>query len=414
MDLEMKHTFQPVGQGLFYNGVVTFPNRRSYRWVYDCGTHSEKALVQREVARVVPEGRLDLLILSHFDADHVNGVADLVTAVGANTLMLPYMPLWNRLLLAFDQGLDPTDPITIFYINPAAYLASLEGEAPQRVIFVPRSDGGEPRPRGDDEPLDAPVGEDSERATDEFETVSTREAQRMADDFNAMAEAAQGIDLKMLRRGGSIKVRGLWEFVPYNDPKAAPSNKPAFEKAVSAKATDLLAAPGSDKAAKIIHDLKVAYDRYIGQRNRNRGSLFVYSGPIHDWPQRKFHAWRWAASSEAVLYEIFGHLGKKCGIMLTGDGTLENDNDFNHFTRWFQLGRMSRIAVLQVMHHGAENNTRPGRAVQIDPHIAVFSSDPSRKRPGHPHKKVVKDFSAYNPCLADQHAGVTVITRFTT
>lgn len=95
---------------------------------------------------------------------------------------------------------------------------------------------------------------------------------------------------------------------------------------------------------------------------------------------------------------------------MTGDGTLKDDDDFDGLYNWYKSARMSRIAVLQVMHHGSKDNTKPGRASQIDPLISVFSSDPYRKRPGHPDTEVIKDFMSHNPLQADQHTGVSILT----
>lgn len=418
--LVAQHTFHPVGQGLFFTGHIRVeseggPSQRIYRWAYDCGTHSARQLVKREVTRVKHEGRFNLLVLSHFDADHINGVADLIVGCGTDTVMLPYMPLWERLLIAFEQGLGAADELTFFFVNPAAYFASLGGEGFRRLIFVPRSDDGGSEPSAEGGPLDDFPTEGFEQP-DKFQTISDRDAERIANDTIEMAsitrQAAPSVRIEMLRQGGSAHVFGLWEFVPYNDPKAAPNNQPKFEDEVAAKAKKLLAAPNARDTVELLKDLKLAYDRHIGKSNRNRGSLFLYGGPIHHWEYSHFSLQRWSASDQTGQSRLEGLLNEKRAVFLTGDGTLKASDDFSRFYNWFRSERMARVAVFQVMHHGAADNTSPGRARQLDPRIAVFSSDPSRKRPGHPDGEVVKDFMAHNPQQADQHYGVWIQTAF--
>ena len=140
----VKHNFFPVGQGLFVAGSIEFwpppPKRRRrieidgyekppaqppYRWVYDCGSSTAKRLVTNAIADLkndCSDSRIDLLTISHFHNDHISGVVDLLKAIGAKTVMLPWAPLWHRLLIGFDQGLRADDPEILFFVDPVQYL----------------------------------------------------------------------------------------------------------------------------------------------------------------------------------------------------------------------------------------------------------------------------------------------------
>ncbi len=69
----------PVGHGTFLTGMVYDDDcpEKSFSWVYDCGSKRTKRIKEgiNDLHRweMWPE-RVDLLILSHFDDDHVNGV----------------------------------------------------------------------------------------------------------------------------------------------------------------------------------------------------------------------------------------------------------------------------------------------------------------------------------------------------
>lgn len=69
-------TFWPVGQGLFYTGIID-----DFTMVYDVGTLSKQTFLKKQIE--IFEGELDyyhqnkvidVLFLSHYDRDHINGI----------------------------------------------------------------------------------------------------------------------------------------------------------------------------------------------------------------------------------------------------------------------------------------------------------------------------------------------------
>lgn len=88
-----KFEFHPVGQGLFCSGELfslcdtSISNPRNlFRWVYDCGTSSKRSLLDEAIdqAFTAPlckqetEPTIDLLVISHFDKDHISGLPKLL------------------------------------------------------------------------------------------------------------------------------------------------------------------------------------------------------------------------------------------------------------------------------------------------------------------------------------------------
>src|SRR4051812_31918427 len=112
-----EYCFHGVGQGLFSSGAIfsCASGALKYEWVYDCGAlHDQTALYQRlsEFKKLSPpRDRLNLVTLSHFDMDHISGVCELLGYFKVNDLLLPYMPLWKRLLIAFQEGIEPTNDV---------------------------------------------------------------------------------------------------------------------------------------------------------------------------------------------------------------------------------------------------------------------------------------------------------------
>tara|TARA_R110000868_G_scaffold162329_12_gene393500 strand:+ start:21890 stop:23083 length:1194 start_codon:yes stop_codon:yes gene_type:complete len=384
-----------------------------FRWVYDCGTSSKPKFLNDQIDNLARHdtGVRDLLFISHFDKDHVSGVTRLIKRVGVRAVVLPYMPLWRRLLIAFDEGLSADDELLGFYRNPAAYLSDLE-QGPARIIFVGQEvgEGGEPGPVG--EPPAGPVLEVSEglegvRDPDpvkaDVDPSFESTVGDMRKDLEAMKRSARA-EVELLRCGGGLYALGLWEFIPYNDPCAAPRQE-KFEKFIEevTKASDVLIAGESTKTGMDpVKALERIYDSNIGYKNRNKGSLFVYAGPL-------------GAPEVAYRQDLIGSLNRhlawplvylapgRCGLLLTGDGDLSDDHAFDLLRRHMGPCRMGRIDVLQVMHHGSKKSSRPGRAAQMRPSMSVFCANPDDGRYNHPDAEVVRDFLRYGPTLVDQH-----------
>ncbi|MEH7249765.1 hypothetical protein V7114_23645 [Neobacillus niacini] len=76
-ELKSQFTFRNVGQGLFYTGKIG-----EFLLVYDCGSLSDNSLRYithsiEEFHNEVKTDKLGLLVISHFDNDHINGIPEL-------------------------------------------------------------------------------------------------------------------------------------------------------------------------------------------------------------------------------------------------------------------------------------------------------------------------------------------------
>ena len=136
--------FHPVGQGLFYSGRIN-----DFHFVYDCGTVSRKKYMNAAIdAYVRALGRngqrnrkpLDMLVISHFHGDHMNGVKDLLKRTkGVKEVVLPYLHPAERLLVAAEYAINnkldalPEDYIA-FLADPAAYFGGGEGSPEATIV----------------------------------------------------------------------------------------------------------------------------------------------------------------------------------------------------------------------------------------------------------------------------------------
>jgi len=434
----VRYAFHPVGQGLFASGALgncpsgwmgSKEGDVYFLWVYDCGTASAEALLENALDRfaggyVAKKQLLDLVVLSHFDRDHISGVVDLLGRFEVDVLLLPFVPFAQRIILAFHEGIAVDDALFSFFINPVGYLNEVGVRGVHRVVFVPPSDGEGPGPaeaRNDnpDQPaIDRwPEHEDSYRP--DFESGP------MPDDvFGAAGDEPKGKigSVSMLRPGSALRAASVWEFVPYNDETLALQPGEKWIGKVGTLRHQLLAEKQREKRAKLLVSLKDQYDEEFGanSRDRNQISLFLYAGPIGasaPYGCRANYGWTFEgdppfiASGELIRgWRAADRPGERAAVLYTGDGYLNTRIRIETLIRFVGNARISRTAVFQVMHHGANANWTPGVASAIGPWFSVFSSDPNHRGYRHPHAEVLRDFWLCGPVQVrdDSHAEIHV------
>lgn len=127
--LRCRFDFHPVGQGLFYSGVVNMHNNinNELAFVYDCGSMSTKKLHEPIASLCKQTKQLKFVIISHFHEDHINGIQELSSNLTIDTAILPYLHPAERLLTAAGYAIKNrlnsiTDDYISFISDPAAYL----------------------------------------------------------------------------------------------------------------------------------------------------------------------------------------------------------------------------------------------------------------------------------------------------
>ena len=420
----VQYTFHGVGQGLFASGALgTYRHGYwmgeeiddvKFRWVYDCGTASGNAIMDATIRRFVENSgytdrKLGLVALSHFDRDHISGVVRLLREFEVDVLLLPYIPLGERLLLAHAERLGAQDPLLLFFINPVAYLRGADIRRIRRVVFVEgrasdsrENGGGFPLP-DQRKPREWPEGE----FRLEFDGRPISEVEPELED-------ARVGDTFLLDSGSALRIASLWEFVPHNDIGQGGTPTDMFRRDVGEIAEKLRRAADDVAREEALRDLKARYDQEFGRdaAPRNRISLFLYAGPTD---QRAFDEGRMNSWAICMVDDGVDHLrhlevskpprGEVRGsILYTGDGYLDTDARITALKLCLEDQRLKAIAVCQIMHHGAKGNWRPGVAAMIAPYFSVFSSDPNTKNPGHPHAEVLRDFWCHGPVQVDKRA----------
>lgn len=385
--------FYGVGQGLFADGrIQSSPDGHAhFRWVYDCGTTSTQSLVDDALKRFSEASptssgtshRINLVALSHFDHDHISGLVRLLRSSAVDTLLLPYVPLWQRLVLAFAEGIDTQQELFDFFVDPVEYI-SRQNTTLERVILVPGGRGERPgEPGATDAPF--PTGDSPWNLNADIGEPSGSDQQHDA----SLASRSSRIRVEWLRQGGRLNVNRVWEFVPYNDAEFSPNNGKRFQEVISRRRDRLLAAKTDRARARALGEIKDAYDRAFGKSatQRNVISLFLYAG----FTVPESTGFYFMQSDRPVF------LSSSSSTLYTGDGYLDTPKRLAELTRFFGKQRMDNLGCLQVMHHGSRANWHDGVAAKLNPTISVFSSDPNHRSLGHPHAEVLRDFWPYGP-----------------
>lgn len=92
--INVSREFHPVGHGAFFTERFTERGHDDIIVVYDCGCKSkvEEQVLKQEVDNYFIEGeKINILFISHFDSDHVNGIKYLMPYLDNNTrLVMPF------------------------------------------------------------------------------------------------------------------------------------------------------------------------------------------------------------------------------------------------------------------------------------------------------------------------------------
>ena len=390
----MQRILHPVGQGAFYTEQfliqnTSFEHSKLINVVLDCGSETT-SLLENEIIRTFPRGSVvDMLFLSHFDRDHINGVDFLVDRCKLKTNLKPirylFLPLLNdqqKIIAWLETGIDK------FGINDL-----LERFSAEKIIFV--------------KPL-----EDSE--------IETRVTRREIPDNNETEEYEyRSIPLESIQNeiesGTGVRTNEVnnWIYVPFN----------AVDNEIYSKFSDFLKEKRKTEIWNKINNVGISYSlNEISERldksdweeikkvykefhekvlkDKNSTSLLVYSGPSL-FLLKKINSQNWKIDSEVsylldprrVTNRLLPHFYQKTsGALYTGDINLskliknKGSREETVFTRIYNiLGPAAKyVGLIQVPHHGSLYNFNLQIIVNFPDAKDYFFSYGENNKYGHP------------------------------
>ncbi|MBI5422797.1 MAG: MBL fold metallo-hydrolase [Opitutae bacterium] len=413
---------RPIGQGGFYSATLQIRNRDVYTFVYDCGSLTDATRLSDEIAEFSRELRhrpLDLLVLSHLDADHVNGVDELLrTTHGVKDVFLPYLSPLER---AIYVARYPNQPES-YYNLLADPVATLRGLGAENVYLVGESNGdGDGDQFGQNDPgpdflkrlNDLPA---LKLETDRLVAEKRIDAAHAAESGQAAPAPAKGIS-----DAGAMTISGLWRLRMFQKQGL----RAAIEKVVAAGNYGVVPATGESNDERRCREflgeieaalggqpvtnqsilqtlrtekgrkaLRTAYQKVSSVHNEV--SLCLWHGPAFTAsPSRVFHA---HASGATAMATILGACWRRChswfhregevGCLLTGDIALKGVTltKFKKHYAW----ELPSTWLLQIPHHGSRYNVELDGDLFDDGHRLGFTSAGLRNSYLHPHLDVIE------------------------
>ena len=393
--------FWNVGQGLFSSGRIQMGNAPAFHWVYDCGTNSSQQLIQNAVQKYNQQENnadIDLLVLSHFDKDHISGVKELLkNKRKIKRWVVPYYPLWQRLVIASLLDIQPDDEEWAFYQNPIQYFKTDFAEELEETQFLLL-------PAKENE-SEISISLDPSNFDD---VLSFETTEKLSNEFDKSEQNLHWLNPNkaLLFRKGEEQ----FEFVLYNVPfhllAKVPTNLTAFQKQV-----EQIIQSHQSNSTDPTPALKTLYTLAFGNGSKNKNIISQYLyirniKPPSFWGMGNNHIFDVSIGNENEIAVIPKDKTKNA-ILYTGDAFLNDLPLLTDLTQSLGVERMARIYCLQVPHHGSKHNWQQGLANIFSPCLSVFSAD-SQRRNGHPHGEVLKDFAIYTPILVNTHKRLSI------
>lgn len=362
-----------VGQGSLFSGELS-AGKRPLRWVYDCGSNQQDALV-RELGDITERGDIDLLYLSHLDSDHANGVDKLLGTIDAREVVLPYLD--ETILLATIARDAARGTLTGSFVELAADLAGWFGSRGVQTITMVNgreedsAEGGDgpiaPEPAGREE--DGDVKADWSRDPEPFSGLEAAQTSSNVQMQQVPPDAAMTVST-----GHAVL---NWTMIPYvHQPSTALLL--AFDKALETefgtpldKASIIAGAKNSGERDQ----LRKCYDALW--LDHNLVSMTLYCGPVSHSNARVF-------IGQPREPDCWWH--EKGGWMLTGDAHLDRNSRRTQFLRYYQ--RFTPLVnVLMLPHHGSFHN-HSDKILEAMPNLVVGYAAAGPNSYGHPSKSV--------------------------
>lgn len=318
----MKRIIHNAGCGSFCTETFyyhPFKEKPFFNVVYDCGSSDMKKEVQQEALNYFSHyGNIDLLFISHLDADHVNGIKALRQFMdGGTKVFLPFFEDNYRLLSGGGYF--------AYYFDLVDYLS--QNEIP--IIFIGADSESEGNERFDIEGLGQP---------DPYPSGS------------------------VFYLGGH---HCIWEYIPFNiqDPVDINLVKEVCKdnKMTEAEVDSCFKHQPIDD--KILKKLKQVYkDKriskiYSGVTEANMSSMLLISKENKSC--EVFHSdildgWHTDINSSQInlKYSTDGYQLRNASCLYTGDAGLKKSDFFNIVLKYYHKHLSHGVGIMQIPHHG--------------------------------------------------------------
>lgn len=393
--------FHAVGHGTFFTGDLK-QDANVFLWGFDCGSKRVGVIdpIAKRLASEAPGRPFDLFCISHFDADHVNGLKELLKNRRVRYLALPYLPFDIRLALAARVEEGPVaHEVVQFLLDPVRFIGSIAPDGlVESILLIKGGKGRASDPEGtQDDPFPGP---EPLRPSDGEKNRQGREQGWTDANHPAFIGGANAPRVVIRSHSSPIRLSQLlWEFVFFN--KSLPNGLTPksgvqlwqVHKEVHAILKGMPLGPMPALATTtLIADLKKCYDKHFGKfsRARNEISLCLLSRPLGSVVASSCKLFDLPYDAYECACTVIPFAVGERALLLTGDIALRSKVR-DRMAKHFGNQRWRDIRVMQIPHHGSRQSWQVGVAAGLPNSVSVFcvpDTDPSGK---HPHDAVLTD-----------------------
>ncbi|MBR4854093.1 MAG: MBL fold metallo-hydrolase [Alistipes sp.] len=358
----VKRIIHPIGQGAFYTERLNI-GEVEYNVVYDCGSLRRSKVVQTEVNSYYEDGDvIDILFISHFDNDHINGLLHLKKKCVIRNVVMPLIDGNHKwvYLSRLDASLRSiiTEPEVFFRDAKLIWVKTFNSD----------EDGSE---------------------------------SYVIDQVN---EAQAGQSVEIINSGTRIYLKGFsdWCYIPFNFDEKSRYDKLVNELLTAGIDISLLE---NDNIEYIIQNTRTINDCYKRTMSdgSNKTSLVLYSGPTNNefkFEQNIFCSPKIIPSAYIEHLLVFREVYKSCVACL-----YLGDTDLNQRCSSYDIldaicstlrNLTQNIGLVQLPHHGAIKNYNPTILSAFNHATRYFASFGRLNGYGHPSARVVEEVSSSN------------------
>ena len=369
-------TYHSVGQGLFFEGRFQ-SGRKEISLVYDCGTEkSYKPYLKHAISQFKSTtNHIDILVVSHFDFDHISGMHNLLKECTVSQIILPYLTDEEILIYLLSQPSLPTQDeqwYIEFLRNPHIVLAD-EFESIEKITFI----------------------------VNEFDkSVWLNLLDISSEDFesNQIVRNYRNIEIKIQKSVEDYIVSPNLSLKFYNYP-ISPQKKVAFMNKVESE----MKRHGDNNihslAHRVLSDLaeatafKKSYS-YLNKSNHNNVSLLM----VYDFKMIKGNCLNLAIRKEQLdIFETQPHTynleASRFIHFFTGDIS------FKYIRKHLQIYEhykdlLPSVDAIQVPHHGSKHNWNDDLLSRVPRKAFFIVSSGLGNSYRHPHTEVTKKIEA--------------------